>query len=305
MRVAVCGMGADEHVGAGILGVKDTPGIEHLLAPLVLGVDDGQVEPAGERSGEKRCVDELARGQPEADVGDAERGFHAELALDEKHRLQDLGDRVLVGCRRGHHAVDDDVLARDAVRRCPLDDLARNLESLACRGGDAALVEGKPDDGAAVMARQGQDGLEAFLRAVDRVDQGLAVIGAHSRLEGGGVVGIDLERDAAHFLDLLHELCEHFGLVELRQAGIDVEQRRPCLHLGQRLVDDVVVFLIEQRVFQVGTPRGVDALADDGKAVAVELHALARARQRGQPAMRALAGLVSCDEPCQPTDMIW
>ena len=113
------------------------------------------------------------------------------------------------------------------------------------------------------MRGNGQHGLERLGFTVHGVDEGLACIAAHGAAHGLGVGGVDLQRQVAHGLDALHDLHEHAGLIELRQAHIDIERVGTEFGLVKRLAHRVVEVTRTQGLLETLLARGVDALADD------------------------------------------
>ena len=94
------------------------------------------------------------RGRPKDTFEAPEAHVHAELVADEADRLERDRHRVGGGADRHRQRVDDDVLGPDAVVAGGRDDLARDLEALLRRLGDAGLVVGEADDRRAVLARR-------------------------------------------------------------------------------------------------------------------------------------------------------
>ena len=257
------GVALDEDRRALVLGVEHALRGHHVAHAARLGVHDGQVEPGGKGLREEHRVNHLALGQAEADVGHAQHAAHAELLVHETHGTQDLRHLALVGGGRHGEAVDDHVLPRDARLLSCLHDAARDGEAPLGRLGDAVLVERKAHDGATVVRGDGQHGLERLGLAVHGVDEGLACIAAHGAAHGLGVGGVNLQRQVAHGLNALHDLHEHAGLIELRQAHIDVECIGTEFCLVKRLTHRVVEVTRTQGLLEALLARGIDALADN------------------------------------------
>ena len=110
--------------------------------------------------------------------------------------LTDGGEGLLgLGLLSGYgerQAVNEDILLGDAVGQSGIQNPPGNLHALFCALGDALLVHGKADNGGAVLLDDGEDGVQHFLFAVDRVDDGLTMVVTQSRLNGPGVRGVDL-----------------------------------------------------------------------------------------------------------------
>ena len=240
--VGVRGLGIsfDEGRRALVLGIEHALRGHHVAHAARLGVHDGQIEPGGKGLREEHRVDHLALGQAEADVGHAQHATHAELLMHKTHGAQDLRHLMLVGGSRHGEAVDDHVLPRDARFLGRLHDATRDGETPLGRLGNAVLVERKAHDGATVVGGDRQHGLKRLGLAVHGVDEGLARIAAHGAAHGLGVGGVDLQRQVTDGLDALHDLHEHAGLIELRQAYIDVERVGPEFCLVKCLAHSVI-----------------------------------------------------------------
>ena len=183
--------------------------------------------------------------------------------MHEAHGAQNLRHLALVGGGRHGKAVDDHVLPRDARLLSCLHNTTRNGETpLGCLG-NAVFIERKAHDGATVVGGDGQHGLKRLGLTVHGVDEGLACIAAHGAAHGLGVGGVDLQRQVAHGLNALHDLHKHAGLIELRQAHVDVERVGTEFCLVKRLAHRVVEVTRTQGLLEALLARGVDALADD------------------------------------------
>ena len=90
------------------------------------------------------------------------------------------------------------------------------------------------------MGDQREDLVHDLLLAVDRVDDGLAGVAAHGGLDGGGVGGVDLQRQQRGALELLGCLLDNPDLVDLGQAHVDVQDVGALLLLADALAHDVV-----------------------------------------------------------------
>ena len=78
-----------------------------------------------------------------------------------------------------------------------------------------------------------------------------------------GVGGVDLQRQRGHAQELVDEAAHDRALVDLGQAGVDVQDLGARALLGDGLGDHVVVVAAAQRLLHLLLARGVDALADD------------------------------------------
>ena len=149
-------------------------------------------------------------------------------------------------------------------------------------GLDAPLVDGKADDGRAVLFAEGQDTLQHFGLAVHRVDDGLAVVDPQAPLEGVCVGGIQLQGQADDALQSLHHLLHDGGLVHAGRAHVDVQHLRSGLRLADGLLEDVVHVALAQGLLEPLFTGGVDALAHHGDAVhGDEVHRRAEHRGHG------------------------
>ena len=178
---------------AGVLAVDDAEGCNGLAVARLERVDDGQIEPAGKRGREEARVEDGTCGQPEAHVGDAEHGAHAEALLAESNGFEDLGDFGLIGGGGHDKAIDCDVLKLQASRKSSVDDTLGDGEALLGRRWDAVFVEREANDSRAIACCNGQHGGEAFSLAVDRVDERTSRIAAAGSFECVRVGGVELQ----------------------------------------------------------------------------------------------------------------
>ena len=193
VRVGPAGISLDEGHRALVLGVEHTVGAHGIHVARAARVHDRRIQAGTERGREKRGVQQLARGQAEAHVGDAERALHTQALLAHAHRAQDLLHLALVG-RGGHdQAVDEDALGPDPPARGLAHDAPGDGEAGLSRLGNAVLVERQADHVRAVVRHDGEDLVHDLALAVHRVDDGLAGVAAYGGLHGGGVGGIDLQ----------------------------------------------------------------------------------------------------------------
>ena len=148
------------------------------------------------------------------------------------------------------------------------------------------------------MGDQGEDLVHDLLFAIDRVDDGLAGVATYGGLDGGGVGGVDLQRQQRGALELLGGLLDDLDLVDLGQAHVDVQDVGALLLLADALAHDVVQVAVAQGLLQALFAGGVDAFADDGDLVAVagEVHDRLGARDRHTGLAVTRAGRVGVDE---------
>ena len=116
--------------------------------------------------------------------------------------------------------------------------------------GDAAFVERKADNVGAVVGDQRKDLIHDLLLAVDRVDDGLAGVATYGGLDGGGVGGVDLQRQQRGALELLGRLLDDLDLVDLGQAHVDVQDIGALFLLADALAYDVVQVAVAQGLLQ-------------------------------------------------------
>ena len=183
-NIRVCGVGIlpDELDGAGILAVQHPERVHCIGVAPGLRVQDGHIQTAPERGGQKGGVHHVALRQAEADVGHAEGRAHAQAFLDHADGVQDLKRLRLVGRARHGQAIDDHIGPRDAVTLGGFHDALGNGETPLGRRRDALFVKGKADHGAPVTLHDGKHGLQALALSVDAVDERLAGITANRRL---------------------------------------------------------------------------------------------------------------------------
>ena len=148
------------------------------------------------------------------------------------------------------------------------------------------------------MGNQRKDLIHDLLFAVDGVDDGLAGIAAYGGLDGGGIGGVDLQRQQRGALELLGGLLDNLDLVDLGQAHVDVQDVGALLLLADALAHHVVQIAVAQGLLQAFFTGGVDALADDGNLVAAagKVHDRLGARDRHAGLAAARAGRVVVDK---------
>ena len=134
-------------------------------------------------------------------------------------------------------------------------------------GLDASLINGEAHHGCAVLFAEGQDPLQHLRLAVHRVDDGLAVIDPQAPLEGVGVGGIQLQRQAHHALQGLDHLLHDGRLVHTGSAHIDVQHLCAGLGLADGLLEDVVHISLAEGLLEPLFAGGVDALSHHGDAI--------------------------------------
>ena len=227
------------------------------------------VSPAAIAIGRKADAELVAARQAEGHVRGAQAHVHAELVADEADRLQRDRHRVGRGADRHGQRVDDDVLGSDAVVAGGGDDLARDLQALLRRLGDAGLVVGQADDRGAVARDEREDLLEALVLAGDRVHERLALVDREAGLERLDDRGVDADRHVGRLGDRAQHGRQQLGLVDERDAGVDVEHVGAGLHLGEGVDRHGREVAAAQLLGERLAPRGVDALADDAERLVV------------------------------------
>ena len=130
------------------------------------------------------------------------------------------------------------------------------------------------------MRRDGDDGVHGLLLAVGGVDDGLARVAAHGRLDGGRHGGVHLQRQVRDALEVRHQAAQRSGLVNLGQAGVHVQHLGARVRLADGLLHHVVVVAGAQGLLHAALARGVDALADDAHVPGRQAHQALRARDR-------------------------
>ena len=156
-----------------VVAQQDVGGHDRVRTPSAIGFVIADVRPLAIAIARNGAVDPLAVRQAEADVARAAGRVDVELVAQPAEDPEDLAAGRRHGPDRHQQRVDDDVLARDAVVRGPLDDPLRDREPDVRVLGDAGLVVGDRDDGGAVLLHQRQDPLEALVLAGHRVDSAL------------------------------------------------------------------------------------------------------------------------------------
>ena len=284
------------HGGVSI-GGDELPGVpvhvgQQVIAPhcrhhgIHIGVEDGQVQPRRHGHSEEILVHQGPGGQAEGDVGHPQHGFQPQLLLHPAQGSQRLGRPLLLGGDGEGQAVDVHILPPDAQGQRPLQDTAGHLHPGLRALGDAALVQGQAHHRRTVLFHQGQDGRQALLLPVDRVDNGLAAVDPQGPLQHLRVGGIQLEGGVGHSLERLHRADHHVCLVDLRQTHVHIQDVRPGLRLGQSLVEHIVHIPPAQGLLHQFLACGIDPLADDPHPV--DGHCLSAAAHGGG------------DGPCDP-----
>ena len=298
VRVGPAGVALDVSGRALILDAQHAIAVDGVHKALGARVHDGGVQTCAKGCGQKDRAQQRAGRQAKADVRHAERAFNAQALLAHRHGAQNLLGLTLVG--RGSHdqAVDEDAVRADAVTGGLGHDALGDGKAGLGGIGDAALVEREADDVGAVVGDQREDLVHDLLLAVNRVDDGLAGIAAHGGLDGGGVGGVDLQRQERGALELLGCLLDDLDLVDLGQAHVDVQDVGALLLLADALAHDVVQVAVAQSLLQAFFAGGVDALADDGDLVAIagKVYDRLRARDRHTGLAVTHAGRVVVDE---------
>jgi hypothetical protein len=241
----------------------------HRGDDLLGAAHDRARQPGGHGHGQEGGIELVTARQPEGDVRGAQAHVHAELVADEADRLE--RDRHRVGGRADRHGqrVDDDVLRGDAMVAGGRHDLAGDLQALLRRLGDAGLVVGQADDRGAVAGDEGQDLLEALVLARDRVDQRLALVDREAGLERLDDRRVDADRRVGRSGHRAQHVLEQLGLVDERDAGVDVEHVGAGRHLGDGVDRHGRQVAAAQLLGERLAPGGVDALPDDAEGLIV------------------------------------
>ena len=274
VRIGPAGIALDVSGRALVLNAQDAIAVDGVHKALGARVHDGGVQARAEGGSQKDRAQQRAGGQAKADVRHAKRAFDAQALLAQGHGAQNLLGLALIG-RGGHdQAVDEDAVRADAVAGGLGHDALGDGEAGLGGIGDAAFVERKADDVGAVVGNQRKDLIHDLLLAVDRVDDGLAGVAAYGGLDGGGIGGVDLQRQQRGALELLGRLLDNLDLVDLGQAHVNVQDVGALFLLADALAHDVVQVAVAQGLLQALFAGGIDALADDGNLVAVagEVH---------------------------------
>ena len=267
-RIRVRGIGVfpDEPDSTGILAVQHPERVHRIGVAFRLRVQNGHIQPAPERGGQKRRVHHVALRQAEADVGHAERRAHTQALLHHVHGAQDLKRLRLIGRARHGQAVDDHIGSRDAVTFGSFHDPLGNGETPLGGGRDALIVKGKADHGAPIAFHDGKHGFQALPLSVDAVDKRLARVTAHRRLHRHRIGRVHHQRQRNRGREFVHRGGQHSRLVKLGKAHVDIEHVGAQLLLGNSLPHQVIQVTRTQRRLKLRLARGVDTLADHGDA---------------------------------------
>ena len=233
----------------------------HTGAVLMIAL----VRPAAIAMGRNAALSTWRCGRPKDTLERTERHVDAQLRADQADRLERGRDRLGVGADRHRERVDHDVRGRDPVVAGRLDDLGRDLEPLLGRLGDPGLVVGEPDHRRAVLGHERQDLLQPLVLAGDGVHERLALVDRQPGLERLDDRRVDAHRQVRVGLDRREHLLEQLGLVDERDAGVDVEDVGAGLGLRLGVDDDGRQVAAAQLLGEALAPRGVDALPDDAE----------------------------------------
>ena len=141
------------------------------------------------------------------------------------------------------------------------------------------LIQCQADNGSAVFLAKRQDGVQRLLLAVDRVDDGLAVVDAQRTGKSLRVGGIELERQIRDGLQVLDQMLQCGGLVNTGQTGIDIQHLGTSLGLGYGLCAGIGAVTVPQSLLQTLFAGGIDALSHNGDTVHLD-----KANRRAQTA---------------------
>ena len=297
-------LGGGGRLGGLALEVGDEPG-QRVLAPVedevlgelplrrvdlrvgaeVLRVHDGEVEAGLHRVEEEDRVHHLARrlGEPEAHVGDAQRGEDAGvLGLDAPDALQRLEGAPPVlgaaGRQREGERVEDQLVGLEPVLAGDGHGAPRDL-GLALRGlGHALLVDGHADHRRPEALHERQhlaDALAALLE-VHRVHDAAPRVHLEGALDDVGLGRVDHEGRVHALGEQPHERAHLGGLVlALVQRRADVEDVGPALHLAAGDLEEAGVVVGEEQLLHLPAALGVHPLAHDERpGLQVERHRL-------------------------------
>ena len=234
-----------------------TDGGHHLGG---VGVHDGKVQPGHHGHSQKRGVQVAAAGQAKADVGNAQHGAHAQLLFAAGQGFQRLDGSLLLGAGGKGQAVNVNILVGDANGVGGLDDALGNGKAAISCVRDAVLVQRQTDDGGTVLFAQRQDHIQRALLAVDRVDDGFAVIDTQGMGEGVRVGGVQLQGQIGDGLQVADQLLQRGRLIDAGQTGVDVQHLGTGLGLGHCLGAGVGTVPFPQGLLQPLFAGGVDAL---------------------------------------------
>ncbi len=231
-------------------------------------VDDGAVQPALDGHGQEDTVDRLPVGQAKGDIAGAQRHIDPQFLLDHADRLQRDPPRLAVGAHRQRQAVDEDVLAANAVLLRAVDDLFGNSQPLLRCIGDAIIVHAQTDDRRAILGHQGQDAGQARFFAVDRVNQRLSV-GIQFLVQGQccgkclavGCVNADGYIHRLHHQ--LHSLWQQVHLINAGRADVHIQEVSPGLHLAEGFLADHFQVASQQGRSQFLLACWIDPLTQD------------------------------------------
>ena len=146
----------------------------------------------------------------------------AHLLRDIPHRPQRLGSLLLLRRNRQRQAVDKHILPRDPITLRRPDDFFRDGDTRLPGFGDAVFIQAQPHHRRAVFFAQGQNRVQNLLPSVYGIENRPAAAIPQPGLDGGGIGGVDLERQIAHGLDCLHHFCHHFRLINTRKPHIHI-----------------------------------------------------------------------------------
>ena len=269
----LCGGGDTVGVAGNIAGALGVPARENVVGAdgghdlLAGGIHNGQIQSRLHGQRQERGVKVGTAGQAEADVGNAQNGADAQLVLAQRQCPERLHHVLLLSAGGEGQAVNINVLSGNTGGQRRVPNAAGNGHPLLCSGGDARAVHGEADHRRAVLFAQGQDMLQNGGSAVDRVHDGLAVIGPQAPRQRLHIGGIQLQRLADHALHRLDHLLHHGRLVHIRRTHIDIQQLGAGLRLRHGLLHDVVHVALTQRLTETAFSSGVDPFAHHGNAV--------------------------------------
>ena len=259
---------------------------------LAGGIHNGHIQSRLHGQRQKRGVKVGTAGQAEADVGNTQNGADAQLVFAQRQCPERLHHVLLLSAGGEGQAVNINVLSGNTGGQRRVPNAAGNGHPLLCSGGDARAVHGEADHRRAVLFAQGQDMLQNGGSAVDRVHDGLAVIGPQAPRQRLHIGGIQLQRLADHALHRLDHLLHHGRLVHIRRPHVDIQQLGAGLRLRHGLLHDVVHIALTQRLTETAFSGGVDPFAHHGNAVhgdAVHRGTEHRGHGMGRPAGNAIS----------------
>ena len=192
-------------------------------------------------------------------------------------RLQRRLRRGAVGGNRHGESVDHDVLRRNPVFCCRGVDFACDADAPVRFRRNAALVDGKADQDAAVLLHERHHRLDLVLFPIHGIDHRLAVVAPQRALQRLRIRRVDLQRQRRDALQLRNHVLHHRRLINLRQPDIDIQDVRAGVLLLKRLTAQIIEVVAAERLLEFLLSRGIDPLADDHRA-RTDLH---RAREAG------------------------